>query len=183
MMAIRPASLPALTKLFAKLGAPNPESWAESQIEEGIPQLARFLFLRQAWREVLPDGDTSWIDSWIEESRRSPDAPYAGVGAALARLRASGADDQDLTELVRGMQAQLLFALCYQLEDPGELEPEVQDVLWALVQVNQDGEVLGHISGLHESVLETDPTGREMRPREVAEPGAAGDVRPGIAPE
>lgn len=177
-MAAIPKSLPALTKLFARLGAPNPEAWAESQLHDGVPQLARFLFLRQAWREVLADGDTSWIDSWIEESRGAPDAPYAGVGAALARLRSSGADDRDLTELVRGMQAQLLFALCYQLEGPGELEPGVQDVLWALVQINEDGEVLGHIGGLHESVLETDPTGREMRPRPVAE-RAAGDVRPG----
>lgn len=95
----------------------------------------------------------------------SPDAPYAGVGAALSRLRAAGANDQDLTELVRGMQAQLLFSLCCQLDDPGEVEPEVEDVHWALVQINGEGEILGPISGLHESVLETDPTGREMRPR------------------
>jgi hypothetical protein len=37
---------------------------------------------------------------------------------------------------------------------------------WALVQIGDDGDVLGNIGGLHESVLETDPTGREMRPRD-----------------
>ncbi len=37
-----------LTELFARLGARDPEKWARSQIKEGIPQLARFLFLRQA---------------------------------------------------------------------------------------------------------------------------------------
>jgi len=37
-----------LTALFQKLGARHPEGWARSQIKEGIPQLARFLFLRQA---------------------------------------------------------------------------------------------------------------------------------------
>jgi hypothetical protein len=66
-------------------------------------------------------------------------------------------------DLVRGAQTELLFQFCYFLEDPG-IEEDV-DMCWALVQMNQDGEVLGPIGGLHESVLETDPTGREMRPR------------------
>jgi hypothetical protein len=63
------------------------------------------------------------------------------------------------------MQAELLFSLCYLIEDPGDVEPEVEDVAWALVQVDAEGTVLDTIGGLHESVLETDPTGREMRPR------------------
>jgi hypothetical protein len=63
------------------------------------------------------------------------------------------------------MQAELLFQLCYLLEDPGDVEPEVADVAWSLVQMDDDGNVLASVNGLHESVLETDPTGREMRPR------------------
>jgi hypothetical protein len=59
----------------------------------------------------------------------------------------------------------LLFQFCYLLEDPGDVEPEVADISWRLVQVDDDGNVLANVSGLHESVLETDPTGREMRPR------------------
>jgi len=39
-----------LAALFQKLGARDPDHWARSQVEEGVPQLARFLFLRQAWR-------------------------------------------------------------------------------------------------------------------------------------
>ena len=68
--------------------------------------------------------------------------------------------------MVRVMQYNLLFRLCYLLGDPGDLEPEVQNVSWLLVQVDEDGEVVDTIDALHESVLETDPTGREMRPRE-----------------
>jgi hypothetical protein len=41
----------------------------------------------------------------------------------------------------------------------------VADILWVLAQVDEDGDLIGPIGGLHESVLETDPTGREMRPR------------------
>jgi hypothetical protein len=42
-----------LTALFEKLGAADPDGWARSQLEEDIPQLARFLFLRQAWRAIV----------------------------------------------------------------------------------------------------------------------------------
>ncbi len=154
-----------LAALFEKLGAKAPASWAKSQFEEGIPQLARFLFLRQAWRGVVGENDQEWIEQAIAESASHPRDPYAGVGHALARLRARGATDEEITDLVRGMQAKLLFHLCYLLEDPGDVEPEVEDVVWSLVQTDEDGSALNTVCGLHESVLEMDPTGREMRPR------------------
>ncbi len=156
-----------LAATFRRLGAPDPEGWARSQVEEGIPQLARFLFLRQAWRQIVQEDDSSWIDASIDRAKTHPVEPYAGVGHALGKLRARGATNDELTEVVRGMQTQLLFRLCYLLEDPGDVEPEVGDVGWVLVQVDQEGNVLDTIGGLHESVLETDPAGREMRPRGV----------------
>jgi hypothetical protein len=155
----------ALTELFRKLGARGPEDWARSQIEEKLPQVARYLFLRQAWGLVVGEENTAWIDHAIASAAARPDEPYAGVGHALRRLRVAGATDADMTDLVRGMQAELLFQFCYLLEEPGPLEPEVSDVAWALVQVDGAQKVVGRIIGLHESVLETDPTGREMRPR------------------
>jgi hypothetical protein len=154
-----------LTALFQKLGARDPEGWARSQIEEGFPQLARFLFLRQAWRRIVEEGDSSWIDDSIQRAQTHPDEPYAGVGHALKKLRARGATDEEITDVVRGMQAQLLFSLCYLLGDPCDVEPEVANVAWSLVQIDDEGNVLGCIDCLHESVLDTDPTGREMRPR------------------
>jgi hypothetical protein len=154
-----------LTALFEKLGARDPEGWARSQLEEGIPQLARFLFLRQAWRTVVSEGDSGWIAGAIASAEARPGDPYAGVGHALRSLRARGATNEELTDLVRGMQAELLFQICYLLEDPGELEPDVEDVTWSLVETDEEGNVLDDIRGLHESVLEMDPTGREMRPR------------------
>lgn len=155
----------ALAKLFAKLGAPDPESWARSQIDEGTPQLVRYLFLRQAWQSIVPEGDSRWIDAAIEHAESHPDESYAGAGLALARLRSKGATDDELTDLVRAMQAELLFSFCYLLDDPGDVEDAVSDIRWALVQIDDEGTALETISGLHESVLETDPTGREMRPR------------------
>jgi hypothetical protein len=158
--------LDELTDLFRKLGAREPEEWASSQLLEGINQLGRFLFLRQAWREVVPEDDHSWIQAEIDYSAQNPGEPCSGIGQALKNLLAKGANPQDITDVVRVMQYNLLFRLCYLLSDPGELEPEVQHISWGLVQFAEDGEVVDSIDALHESVLETDPTGREMRPRE-----------------
>ena len=107
-----------LAKLLRILGVEEPEDCARSEVIEDIPQLTYYLFLRQAWARVVPDGDISWIDRHIEESRRLPDAPCSGIGPALERLQAAGADSTDITEVVRVMQYELLFALCYLLEDP-----------------------------------------------------------------
>lgn len=43
-----PQHLATLTGLFDQLGARDAESWVRSQIDAGIPQLARYFFLRQA---------------------------------------------------------------------------------------------------------------------------------------
>ena len=154
-----------LAKRFKALGARDPHGWASSQVREGIPQLGRYLFLRQAWALIVAEDDQSWIRAWISSAEREPDAPYAGGGLALKRLKGLGATDDDLTDLVRAFQAELLFGFCYLLDDPDLREPEAADMAWQLFQLGPNEEILEPISGLHESVLETDPTGREMRPR------------------
>jgi hypothetical protein len=69
------------------------------------------------------------------------------------------------------MQYGLLFDVCYLLDDPYSalegiegLPPELEGFSWGLFEVDDEDRVGRPISGLHESVLETDPTGREMRP-------------------
>jgi hypothetical protein len=166
-MSTRSAKLARLTKLLEVAGAPDPASWAQSEVDEDIPQLARFLFLRQAWRRIIVDGDTTWIELEISGAERSPLAPGAGLGHSLKRLMSSGANKQDLTEVARAAQWQLLFGLCYQLSDPSIDEPELEQVVWQLFEVSEDGVPGRPIGGLHESVLETDPTGREMRPKDA----------------
>lgn len=97
-----------LTELFRKLGAQDPEGWARSQVEGGIPQLPRYLFPHQPWRDIVEPGDRS--------------------------------------------------------DDPGDVEPEVSDPWWTLFLVDENGTPIVPVDALIESVLETDPTGREMRP-------------------
>lgn len=151
-----------LTNLFRKLGAPHPDKWASSQLNEGIPQLHRYLWLRQAWKSVVCG--YQWIEKEIERARAKPNAPYSGIGQALGRCIEKGIDRADLNEIVRGKQVQLLFALCYLLEDPNFAEPELREVGWGLFQTDENGNPQQRITGLHESVLATDPTLREARP-------------------
>jgi hypothetical protein len=155
-----------LIALFRRLGAPSPEDWAYSQVREGIPQLSRFLFLKQAWSNIVPEGDTAWIEAAIRSAQVQPDAPYSGLGAALARCKAVGASPDDLTEIARCVQAELLFAITYLLERPSNDVDIGVDVSWGLFETDEHGHpTKNRIGDLHESVLELDPTGREMRPK------------------
>ena len=154
-----------LSALFRKLGARNPEAWAHSQLEENIPQLARFLFLRQAWKFVITENDSEWIS---EMRQIDSNKPGGDIGPAITRLLCGGAQENDLTTVVRVMQWQILSRMCQLLDDPGNIEREAGDIAWQLFQVDENDHPISIIGGLVESVLETDPTGREMRPtREI----------------
>ena len=149
-----------LAELFRKLGARDPIMWARSQVDEQLPQLARFLFLRQAWKLVISADDRAWLSEDVAEANEAG----GGLLPALRRLLATGASGDDLTTVVRVMQWRVLSGLCELLDDPGDLEADVTDIAWRLFQVNESDRPIAVLGGLAESVLETDPSGREMRP-------------------
>src|SRR5215470_10344746 len=72
----RELDVTALTDLLRKLGARKPEVWAQSQAEEGIPQLLRWLFLREAWRRIVSEEDPAWIDAHVRRADARP-PPWA----------------------------------------------------------------------------------------------------------
>jgi hypothetical protein len=160
-----PNTLPALVALFVKLGARDPEGWASSQLNEGINQLHRFLFLRQAWACAVAETNTGWIDYQVKTATTHPNSPFSELGEALSRALAAGVSRQDLVDIVRGAQGDMLSQLCYMLEDNGLTESELAGVGWGLFETDEEGNARAPIYSLHESVLEADPTGREMKPR------------------
>lgn len=162
----------ALLEAFKRLGVDDPERWVESQLDEGIPQLHRAAFLLKAW-SAIPDGrSNAWLDEQVRSYERDPSGPYAGAGKAIASLRNKGATDAELTDLVRAMQAELLFHVCYLLADPGYVpderfeHPLLEAVGWVLMTIDDDDRLGEELDMLHESVLETDPLGREVGPLE-----------------
>ena len=156
------------TERFRILGASNPESWASSQVNEGINQYARFVFLRQAWNSVVRDGDRTWISQHIQEAERRPNNPGSGCGLTLKRMLAAGVSENDIIEVVRVMQWQTLEGLAYQIDDSSvavDNSENLPEVNWTLFEVDEKGNPLRPIGGLHENVLDTDPAGKEMRPK------------------
>ncbi|MEM9036386.1 MAG: hypothetical protein AAGD18_17435 [Actinomycetota bacterium] len=154
-----------LSEVFRQFGADDPEDWARSQMQEGIPQLGRFLFLTACWSTINEDGDTAWIDRVLDEVTPDSDEPFAGTAHSIRALLAAGATRGDIAELVRTTQAEMLATFTYVLSDADVL-PGNNYVNWALVEVD-DGQLIvppRWLGALHESVLETDPIGREMRP-------------------
>jgi len=153
-----------LTEIFRNLGARDPEEWAESEVNEGIPQLARYIFLKGAWDNVVPDNEL-WIDDIMSQYDKNNTGPYSGIGHSINKMIECGVPKKNITELVRCISAEMIFHIGYLLDDPGIVNGN-EYINWAFVQLDENDAPIKLISGLHESVLETDPTGREMRPRE-----------------
>lgn len=72
-----PEALRQLAEIFRQQGANEPEAWARSQLEEGIPQLAIFCFSKALWGGVVEENDSGWIDREIEWARTYPRDPCA----------------------------------------------------------------------------------------------------------
>jgi hypothetical protein len=152
-----------LTELFRQLGASTPEAWAHSQVREGIPQLQCFLFLRYAWQRVIADGAVEWIDREIERATAHPNLPHAGLGLALVRCKAAGALLKDLTEIGRGLQLQMLHSVLYLIDGPPAGTDPTTGISWGLFETDEAGQPVGpQIRCLYESLLETEPAGREL---------------------
>jgi hypothetical protein len=167
-MRVDEKELSELTESFRRMGARDPESWAYSQLSEGIPQLARFVFLRQAWSSAVKEDDDSWIDRHVAGAGDASEEPLGALGPALKRMLEAGVARNDTVDLVRCMQFEILFGVCYQLSDAGVVENHngtTTPLFWGLFQLDDQGNTISSIDALHESVLDTDPTGREMRPR------------------
>lgn len=160
------SELQALTAQFRAWDANDPEAWARSQLEEGIDQYGRLVFLRGAWEGVVAERDHGWMDSALARAKRRPDEPGAEAGLALGRLLAAGVRRDDLAAVVRVMQAETLAHVMGLLDDPGVVTYPAGDVPrvdWALVRLDEDGSPRDPIDGLVESVLETDPAHQAPR--------------------
>src|SRR5438876_8819327 len=107
---VDPDDLRSLAEVFRRAGATDPESWAHSQLAEGIPQLAIFSFAKALWNGMIREGDDAWIDREIEWANKYSSDPCAQVGPALREMLAMGVSRAAITDLVRVMQYEALYA-------------------------------------------------------------------------
>lgn len=185
----------ALVEIFRALGAGDPEAWAASEVEDDIPQLARFLFLRRLWRsawqwklppeewfaEMEPEPDAA---EEVEEDDDTPtlvpasadddgedaegDPPFLAAEQAVRRILAAGADPEDLREVARAIFLHTAFD-AVQTVDEGH-DPEAGEGMpgWLLTEVGGDLVLTGRvIPDLHEDLLTAEPD--EAEPDEAEE--------------
>jgi len=128
----------SLRDTFARLGADDPEGWASSEVDENIPQLGRFVFLRAVWRE---------IERWRDHD-------------AVARLSDDASDESVQLAAQAAARAALdvASAIVQLIDNEEDIESSEPLPGWLLVECGADGKPTGRVlGGLHESVLETDP--------------------------
>lgn len=155
--------LKQLSEIFRNAGAVDPESWAFSEIEEGIPQLARFSFLKAITSILLKETDLDWGDDQIEGNYKDSNEPGAQILPALKEMLEKNVSREAITDLVRVIQYQTLFHVCSTIDCT--YEPGTPIESWGLFQKDENEDPTVEISGLHESLLEFDPSQNEMRPR------------------
>lgn len=174
-----------LAETFRALGAGDPEGWAVSEVEEDIPQLARFLLLRRLWRsawqwKLPPEAWFAEVESEpaggadVEEDDDTPtlvpdaydgaeqdedgDPPFLAAQQAVQRILASGADPEDLREVARAIFLHTAFD-AVQTVDEGH-DPAAGEGMpgWLLTEVGGDLVLTGRvIPALHEDLLTTEP--------------------------
>ncbi|WP_405937040.1 hypothetical protein OG338_10395 [Streptomyces sp. NBC_00726] len=150
-----PEDIGRLVRLFDALGAEDPEGWAESEAEEGLPQLARFRFLRLVWQDI--DAWSVTASEWVAAYRRA-----GAAGGAVERAVRLGLTPEELGEIAREVARETAFALLQGLDDPerGDEPDEVAGRLpgWTLTELSACDEPTGRALGaLHEDLNETEP--------------------------
>lgn len=128
-------------------------------------------FLTTVWSMVVDeDSYTDGYPSWIDLRGTQQGSVPASAGTdAMQRILACGVDPDDLTDVVRKMQHDLLYEVCQLIDDPGLLGigldeewSEPTDFRWELVAVRTAGPAgRAPIHGLHSSLDELDPSGRD----------------------
>ncbi len=175
----------SLAEQFRALGAEEPEAWALSEVEDGIPQLARFIFLRRVWRSALEwqlppeawfaerepapsdedldeaeddaDGSAS-AEAGVAEADEDAEPAFQDAQQAVQRILAAGVDPADLQEVARAVFLHAVFDVVHTVDDGHD--PEVGEGMpgWLLTEVGGDLILTGRmLDKLHEDLFTTEP--------------------------
>ena len=152
-MAARKRDAGELIEAFRLLGAREPERWAASQLDEGIPQLHRYAFLAALWRTVEPARARAWVKAIAKGENDMPDEAAA---AAIKRMKKLGASDADIAAVVCAARAEHVYVVAEMLDDPDSALETIGydggDISWGLFAVDAKGRPGAAIESLHESV-------------------------------
>lgn len=148
-------ALAELTETFRQLGASDPEWYATSEVEEGIPQLAMYVFLKRALELVRADS----LDRWLQGVAHRHYHEHASAKQSLSRIRRLGAQREDIRTLLEAFGREMVMEMCLLLDNTSgthfedhQLNRRVADVDWLLYAVDDEGNPTSPMGGLHEIV-------------------------------
>lgn len=141
---------------FRAYGANEPETWVESEVEENIAQLARFIFLRSVlnrhvnqWKEM----PHLWINACKGEPQKNLYAPFPDVGSALTRMLEAGISTADIAAVARMTAYATAWDILHQIDSGSDPDSEGAPG-WVLIETDPNGEQTGRdLGGLHEDML------------------------------
>jgi hypothetical protein len=164
LSAAQQAKANELLSRFRALNADDPESWVQSEISEDIPQLARFLVLRRIWPEYI-DSWTRDPVRWVTQSVSGAGEDPQDAGAALKRMMERGVSPADIASVARMVAYETVFAVLDHIDEGYDPDAPEDAPGWLLMETRTDGRTTGrHLRGLHESIFEMDPSGRDGQP-------------------
>lgn len=128
-------------------GAKNPKSWANSELQENIPQFARFLMLR-GLTDIYQD-----VDCNLGEMDN-----YSSSALATYEKLTSVFDEKELKKFLH-IYGRALIGNVIDLLDEGYLYDVTEKVGWGLMELDENGTTTDRlIQGLHEDYLEFEET-------------------------
>ncbi len=130
--------------MFTALGAPKPERWARSHVEDGVDQIGRFVFLRALWGRVVKDG------RFLDKLRKGA----TELTPVVERLLLAGVAEDDIVSLVRALQVRVLVDVAQILDDPSDND---EGVRWGVWRMDKRGLPLWQLSDLRLDILDVDP--------------------------
>lgn len=126
-------------------GATDPKSWVKSELQENIPQVARFLVLK-GLTDIYRNVDENIGEMGI----------YSDEETEVYQKLASQFDNQELKRLLH-FYGKSVIGKVIEMLDQGYLYDVNDKVGWSLIELNEQGETTDRlIQGLHEDFLEFD---------------------------
>jgi len=125
------------------------------------------LFLRGLWKSIPDEDDASWVQRVAQLPVTSE--PLGDFGEIVREMLQKGVSAAAIARFAKLVGYETAFGICYHLDDPHAsyegFGDKPQEVAWGVFSLDPaTDEPASPLEGLHERLLSSDPTGREMCP-------------------
>ena len=167
---MNPDTKETLLRILREARIDQADHWLGEEERYGTPILEKALFMREAWRPIIREGTTEWIDQTITslESRIGRKDLYAlrflpeqpDLLAALQHIKGSDVELSAITHIVRQSQLSLLSWIISIL-DGGHCFEDGLSSNWSLCANDEDGEPSKSFGDMKDYIWEFDPDRRD----------------------